>query len=546
MKKLILITSVLLIAVFAVAYLYFSNLSTNSNNSNKALAIIPQDAPVIFKFTSDKSFYEVFRNYPLFNAIIGNKKQTELTCLKNIFLNNKQFSEHTEGGEIFLSLHPSIADSVEFLWLMPLKKAIDVNDLQNFIKDNKGISTLILNKDADAVLEITINGLQKKFYLHAAKGLAAGSFSKSLLVQSINKNLPKISGNFIREIRSSDLKNENSLANIFINYETCPAYISHFFRQRLNGKFSMLNNFKGFSNLGMNYKSDALMFNGITKTDTTSVNYINLFLHQQPVKNPIKKILPQNTANFIAYGLSNYPEFFEDLKKLFITRKEWNKLSIKIKQITKETGINPQRDIKKLWSAEFMTFQLSAQEQLGAIRVKNGSKLQFLLEPLSSAYSENIRHFNYPDFLYYYYGDPFKQFAKPYFTIIDNHLIIANSPETVQGFLDNYRAERLLYKTPEFFNLNQTIAEQSNIMIFIHVKNSGSNIKSLLKPKYAHVFFSDDFGFKNFYGISYQLTSDGGHFFSNFYAAYKQPQPASANNPNLIESTAVKTKKSID
>ncbi|HYK77934.1 MAG TPA: hypothetical protein VEV16_13230 [Daejeonella sp.] len=537
MNKLILVTSVLLAAVFGVAYFYFSNISAGSKNNDKALAHIPQDAALIFEFKNDKGFYEIFADYPIFDALVGSTRKTELTALKNVLLNNKLIQKIASDQNIFLSLHPSQSNEIDFLWLMASSKKITDEELESAISPDKNLSYNRLPLNETSILKLHISGLNRPFYLHNHQGIIAASFSKELLLQTLHKNLPKIQEGFIAEINAASMKNENSPANLFINFKSSVPFLQPFFKHKLNGIFSLLHNLEGFSTLNMNFKSDALMFNGITKTDTFKAAYLNLFLHQQPIKNTIKRLVPDNTSNFVSFGVSDYPRFHQDLKQWLAKRNELAKLNASMETMAKETGINPDRDIKKLWRNEFIIFQLSTQEKLGAIRLTNGTQLQFFLEPLSTEHSENIRHFEYPDLLYNYFGDPFRQFSKPYFTIIDNQLIVSNSPGTLQRFLQAYNQEKLLYKTPNYSTFEQLVADQSNVSFFIHLKNSGSNITTFLKPDYARPFKSEEYGLKDFYGISYQWSSSGTHFLSNFYAAYKLAPVSESDFTNTSPSS---------
>lgn len=522
MKKIILATSVLIGAVFVVARLYFSSISVGNRNIENALSVIPNDASLIFEFTNDKGFYEIFSDYQLFDAIIGIQKQTELTYLKTALLNNKHFSKITEGQNIFLSFHPEKSDSISFLWTMPLPSKYTVNDFKNFIKRDKNLTSNTIYLDGQLVLEIRFKSLNKNFYLFTSNKIALGSFSKSLMQNSISNKTPKITKNFIKLINTGDLKNDTSPANIFINYTTMPIFLSSFFKPKSYKNFIQIDDLKGFSLLNMSYRSDALIFNGITTIDTSTASYLKIFLQQKPIKHTIDRTIPENTANFIEYGISSYPNFSIALKHLLTKRKEFEKLNLQLSLINQQTGINLERDVKNLWGNEFITFQLSTQEKLAAIKVSNGQKLQFFMEPISSVYSETIRRLDYPNLLYFYFGDPFRPFSKPYFTIIDNQLIVANSPGTVQRFINNYTAEKLLYKNSKFIEFNQLIADQSNVLLFVHLNNSRSNIKSNLKTTFFKSFNSDQFKLRNFYGISYQWLSNGNQFLTNFYAAYNQ------------------------
>jgi hypothetical protein len=231
--------------------------------------------------------------------------------------------------------------------------------------------------------------------------------------------------------------------------------------------------------------------------------------------------MPYNTANSISYGISNLKAYQSDLRALFKENKELEKLENQMKKITLETGLNPDRDLQKLWGNEFSTIQLSTFENLAIIKLKNGTQMQFFMEILSSSYSENIKKMNYGDIFYYYWGDPLKKYAKPFYMIQDNLLILSNSPSTLQRYLNDYNSNRFLVKLDTYKQFDQYVADQSNISFLLHFSNSGSLLQDLLKRNYAENFGTGNSGIKDLYAFSYQLTSNKSHFLTNIYTGYK-------------------------
>ena len=535
MNKIYLTTFVLLVAVFTVAYLYFSTISAGSRNNDKALSLIPHDAALILTFKNDKDVYEIFRDYTVFDAIAGKQKQEEISALKSILLNSDRIFQGSRGQNIFLSFHPLKTDSIAFLWIMPLPQEINDSDVINALKSN---NALIYRENTIAdlpIIEATVKSLNRPFYIYVNKNVVLGSFSQTAMESSLNVNSVKISADFTDEINKASNPNQNAPASVFVNYRSSIPFISNFFKNKLGGNFSLLNDFNAIASLNLNFKSDALMFNGMTKPDTTQNSYLNLFLNQQPVKNPIKRVVPGNTANFIAYGVSNYNTFHRDLTQVLKKRNEIEKINTSLNLIRGESGINVDRDIKKYWGNEFITFQLSTQEKFAAVKLTNGRQMQFFMEPLSSEYSPTIRHLNYPGLLYYYFGDGFKQFNKPFYTIVDNLMILSNSPGSLNRYLTRY-SRNPLYENDRFLLFDQLVADQSNISVFVHTQNSRSNIKSYLKPEYAKPFISDSHSLKEFYGFSYQLNSENDQFFTNFYGGYAEEaadSPLSETPENL-------------
>ena len=518
MKTILGITTVLLLAVFTVAYLYFSNLSGDSRSNDKTLAVIPADAYLVFNFSNDKSLYEIFKDYTIFDTITGNRKKQELQWLKDLIIENTDLLSAIQGQKVFLSFHPMASDSLQFLWVMPLLEDLELKDLEDAL--NKPKNNKVKNVKAGvSLLEVTNSAIKGIFYIAIDGGIARASFSKPLLLSSLDKNSKKINKEFINEINDAVLKENDALANLFINHNN-PGFLNPFFKENPDGNFAVFNSFGAYSSLKLNYKSDALMFNGLTRISERHDGYLNLFLKQKPVKNTIKKIIPYNLSNAICFGLSDYELFYSGLKRLLGIRKELVALDEQIRLITTETGVNPDRDIKKLWGNEFCNIQLSTYENLAVIRVSNGRQLQFFFEPLSTAYSTEVRKLNYENIFYYYFGDPLKKFGKPFFAVTDNLVIISNSAGTVQRFLNDYNNDRLLSNNASYVRFDQLVADQSNISFLLQLKNSESLLKTLLKKEYSEVLSSRQYGLKDFYGISYQLTSNTDHFFSNFYSGY--------------------------
>jgi hypothetical protein len=520
MRIIIGVTTILLLAVFSVAYIYFSSLTVDSRSNDKALAGIPSDASVIFHFANDKSLYDIFKDYPVFRDISGTKRELELSWLKDLLLKDPDLYNSTQGLKVFLSFHADQSGQFEFLWSMPLKDNLQINELSELIA-RQGINQTRIIESPRPHIEVTNRGLVKPFYVSVEGGVVQGSFRQSLLLKSLDGKSEKINRDFIREINKSLRVDNDALSSVFINHNE-PGFLKPLFKQKPTGNFGLFSAFSAYSSLNLNYKSDALMFNGTTRITDKHDGYLNLFLEQKPVKNTIKRIIPPNLSNAICYGLSDYSLFNAGLTRLFKLRQEDQTLTTQMQMISSETGINPDRDIKKLWGQEFSTIQLSTYENLAVIRISNGRQLQFYLEPLSSSYSESVRKMNYEGLFYYYFGDPIKRYAKPFFTIVDNMIIISNSPGTVQRFLNDYNGNKLLFRNEVFLQFDQLIADQSNISFLLQFNNSQTLLGSILNKGYTQTLTSKDYGFRNFYGLSFQLTSNRDHFFTNFYLGYRK------------------------
>lgn len=531
MKKIIALIAILLIAVGIFAYLYFSSLQVSSRNNNRLLAEIPAEASLIFQFQYEEDLFDILKENSLFDTLAGAQNKIEFEFLREFISKNKPLSSVCKDQLLFLSFHPSKEDKIEYLWSINLNNIQKKDEIIKFLSLNKDYQIKELKENNNTIYQIDSEILQKPFYLVLSNTDARGSSSKDLILKSIDKKSEKISPEFINTIDEAIKKNDNMLMNLFINHKK-NTLINPFFKRNISNNFELFESFTGHSNLTLNYKKDALMFNGESHLDPKQNVYLQLFLNQEPTKNGLKLYLPYNVANSITYCLSDFEKFQKDLRTLFKANNELELLENQMGKITQETGLNPERDIKKLWANEFATLQLSTFENLAIIKLKNGSQMQLFLEVLSSNYSEAIKKINFKDLFYYYWGVPLKKYEKPFYLIQDNLLIISNSAGTLERYLSDYNSSRFLVNLEHYRTFDQFVSEQSNISFFLHFSNSNSLMRDLLKRNYAQNFEKDNSGIKDLYAFSFQLSSNKKYFFNNIYTGYKQNTKPKEENLN--------------
>lgn len=520
MKKIIGLITVLLIAVGVFAYLYFSNLNNSSRSNNRVLSEIPSDASLIFQFHNEQDLYEILSDNTIFDTIAGQESKKELHFLSELISQVNEVEPLLKNQLVFLSIHPNKKDSLDYLWSISIDNIQKKDEIIKYLSTIRNTKLKEIEDNNLNLIEIKSNSMETPFYIFIDEGIARGSSSKDLIHRSANKNPEKLDPEFIKTINLGIKKEENALLNLFVNYEK-KMLLTPFLRKNNSSNFELFESFSGFSSLTLNFKKDALMFNGESHLKANKDSYLRLFLNQEPIKNTIKQVLPYNTANVISYGISDLNTFQRDLKELFKEQKEFEKLEDQIKKITLETGLNPERDIQKLWSKEFATLQLSTFENLAIIQLKNGTQMQFFLEVLSSPYADNIRKMNFSDLFYFYWGAPLKKYDKPFYVIQDNLLILANSPRTLQRYLNDYNSNRFLVKNDSFTQFDQFVTDQSNVSFFMHFNNSASLLQDILKRNYALNFENNKPGIKDLYAFSFQLVSNKKHFFTNIYTGYK-------------------------
>ncbi|RYE35918.1 MAG: hypothetical protein EOP42_05285, partial [Sphingobacteriaceae bacterium] len=262
MRKIILLTVFLFVSAISVTAFYFSGLRLPGQQTANVINRIPANAAIIFQFKNDREFYNLFSGNSLLTSFIGQKKASDLIYLhenlsKNIF--NEQ--------RIFVSLHPEInSQNISLLLTTTADKQFNIQTLtERYIG-----KTTIESTGKNRITAINFTPIKEVFYICEKADVIAGSFDKTLLI-SFLENKKDTDVEVFKQL--PDQQNKNSIANLYVNYGQLPALMNCLFRNQNNEFIQLLNGFAGNVSLSLNYKTDALFFNGYTQTDTSIASY---------------------------------------------------------------------------------------------------------------------------------------------------------------------------------------------------------------------------------------------------------------------------------
>ncbi len=516
MKRLIIITILLLIATVSVTVVYFKNLRPQGQLTSEIMHTIPENAAVIFEFNNDKGFYEIFNGNQLFTAFAGKQTIADLDTFRKQLLLNPALERFFDGQNIFISLHPFKNNVIDLLLTTAAGKGFKIDAFDQLAKQkNNDLLITAINIKGKKGYTIYSNIIKKRFYLvNKEDDIFAGSFSKDLIELSAQQDPKKDKEAFVL---LPDQQNSNSLANLYINYRQLSPLFEQLFQNKNTDIFKSFRLFTGLSALSLNFKNDALMFSGLTNVQKNQPeSYLNTFGNQQPVVNQLKDIFPSTTAYSINFAVSDPLKFKSDLSAFQAKAGLQHEKDSLFKQVKTETGLNLIAEFNQLLSNEFAVVTTRYHEKLAIIAVKDGSKLKPIINNISTLITENTGQFNYNKLPFFLLGDAFNGFKRPYYMIMDNYLILANSTNELKSYYDSYINRKFLSKIDQYNQFDDLLAERSNVTYFINFKNIQPLLKSELNPHFDNIFETNDPGWKNFYAASYQFVATNRNFYTNF------------------------------
>lgn len=515
MKRLIIITIILLIATVLVTVVYFKNLNSTTQQTSQVLRTIPNNASLIFEFNNEKSFYDIFADNKLFANIIGDEKMAELAALKKTLLQNPLIEHFLNEQNLYVSLHPQKGDNIDFLLTIAVSKEFGPELFEKISKQPKsGIVINTYNVAGKQGYIIYLNDLKKRFYLiDQDDNTLSGSFSKDLIETCAKYDYKNEKQAFVL---LPDRQSVNSLVNLYVNYEALSPLFEQLFINKNTDIFKSFRQLPAFAALSLNYKSDVLMFNGSTRIQNNKANYLELFSGQLPVANRIKSIFPSTTAYSTNFAVSDPKKFESDLS-------DWQKKgdfkterSEIINKIKSKTGISLVKEFTRLLSNEFAIVTTRYHEKIAIAQVTDGSKMRSMMINLSKMNNDNVGQLNYEKLPQLLLGDAFSIFRRPYFRVMDNYLVLTNSMSEMSSYNDSYVNHKFISKTEGYDQFDGLLAERSNVSFFIQFKNAQPLFKQDMNPAFYNAFESMVPGWKNFYAAAWQFTSSDKNYYTNF------------------------------
>ncbi|WP_412468188.1 hypothetical protein [Pedobacter sp. KLB.chiD] len=521
MKKIIILTSALFLGVAFMAYFYFSKLGIDNDAKDLALQSATNNAALVFSFRNDKGFYDIMEGQHLIQQVLGRDKMTLLKQLKTSIIDDNLLNRYLKDQQVYISVLPDSNKTLNFLITLQIQPENDIKKFYGQLKVKKAVS-----EKAKDLFAVKIND-SLSVYL----GVHGQVLTASTSLKLINDANVRLTENpFTEYIKENNRQIKNVLANIYINFNQAPLLLKNIIAGNINGEIALFNQQNSFAVLNYNFSKEKILFNGSTELKDQH-NYLKLFENTAAQNTFIQNILPDNTANYALYAYDDYRKWLKKLNTWQEKKEILSKTDAVIKSVKNDYRTDLNFIFTNYTKNQFIVFQLSTSEKLGAISLSDGEKTKQLLLDVSTDYNDDIKLFKSADILYSYFGEPFKKFTRPYYTIVDNNLVVANNASTVQSFLNHYKNNRLLIETPQYLDAVNEISTTSNVSYYINTKNSADIFRHNIQLSFYRHLRADS-GLKSFDTFCYQMSADKNKFITNLLLnKYIQPEiPDSLSN----------------
>lgn len=536
------VSIVSVIVLFLVLYFGFS-----SGDDLKKFRAVPVSSAMVVQFENESSFYDLYKDVPLFRMIAGDDFFLKLEDLKKMFLDNKKINSEFESEKIVLSFQKSKADQVDALFLIhihhPKKFKKPFLFLSSFLNPKNEWSQY--NYEGESVFQVKNTENGTGFAFAEKEGILMLSYSATLVekaLRQLKKNI--VDEKLIALLKDRKTSNKGAVADLFINPENLPEFFSAFINPSVSRQLDVIKNFSGWMALEINYKPDAFLLSGVTHADSSGNYYINTLKDQIPQKVELPDYLPQNIAAFFNLGISDYEKFLFSYERSLQKENKFPAWNSRVNILNKKYGIKLDEEVKGITSNEFALAMFEnagdhiSDELLSVLKLKDKDKAfnlfrdMFFAEKFISKNEDTIQNYKgyqilpvyISDFFNLFYSSLFSELSSNYMTIIDNYLFAANNAETIRAVIDYYISLQTLGKTKSYLKVSSSISAESNFYFYAGAERSYKMLDYISNEAFRKTLSSQAFPLRKFSGLSVQFSYRESVFLSNVYFPLERPE----------------------
>jgi hypothetical protein len=458
----------------------------------------------------------------------------------------------TSQRPVLISAHPSGKEDFQLIYYFQVEEEKEFRGFDNFVK---GFSASVLTCKSR---EYESSEIHDVAFTHSNTDNFSYTWTHGLMVLSRS---PVMIEKVIRQlIAQESLLNKksftdivktggkNSVVNLYLNYEHIPRMGWSFLLPKSNDELETVRKFGSWMELDLNLKSDMLILNGFSVSDSLKSGLEALFINQKPVKIEVYNKVPSISNALTVLGISNFGQYMKDYAsflqrngkilqynaKLQFLKTEYNidltnsfnelfdqEVCLAFAKVASDTLVNQAYSIIRTKSADDAEKTLTG--FVSEFATKNNLKNTDLIKEVKLSGDQTLKIWQFPfgNIPALLFGNLFSVNDNRYCTLVDNYMIFGNSPEAMVKYVQQLNTNTNLGNDNEFNNFSEYFSSQSNFLFYIKPSTSDEWMKEYLNPAFVASLDTRNDHFKKISALVYQFNiSNNNLLYNNLFLKY--------------------------
>ncbi len=471
---------------------------------------------------------------------------------------NKDVGSALDNHSVFVSAHVSSSSELDLLYIYSMPNLTYETYFEDFLK------SIDKNAQKQDYAGVAIGRLK----LSPRKGLYY-AFQDGILMMSEQEDLVKES---IRQLKSGNSlvkdasfgkvvgsAGKNADASVYVNYKTFPKLLRLFSSSKLGTRLEDVSHFADCSGWDVQVKANALSLTGFTQVSDSTRSYLRVFSNQKPQEIEMTKVIPNSTAQFLFFGVSNFSTFYRDSKLEEQTDAHHAANEVLLSSINTRYEVNVANCFLN-WMNNEMAMVVTEpsgenlmEKSYGVFRsnnIKNAvGSLTDLAKQINKTEGTKLDTARYrdhtitllplPTIIPLLFGNQFAELKNNYFTSLGNYVVVGNSAEALHPFIDAYENHKTLSEEKSYKDFSSNLSSETNLYFYSSIPRSSLIYGSMLNKKCGDDLTKHLKLTKKFEGVAIQFSSNKKSFYSTIFLKYnsEQKQESSTLWESVLDTT---------
>ncbi len=536
MKKVLKVFLIIIIigAIGASGYFVYTKYISKSEERD-AFSIVPEDAIFVIETTNLTKGWKAVSDSKIWKQLLLNKSFRDIdeyiNMVDDYLKKNKAVDMILSNRKLLISSHMTSGVDWDFIIIADLQNVSTITGgLKGALGFVDGFKVEQREYQKTEIIELIDEKNPKTvIYMSIIDNLLLVTFTGELIERAIStKDDKHWKKNKIFQEAIADLSNRK-LFKFYFNYSQLNPF-SKIFLETEEEMIGDIGKSLGYTALNINLENERLSFDGFTNIDTIA-SYIRALASVKPGKMRAYEILSDQTAFYFSMGFDDYNVLYRNLIKEYESdnAEDMEDINKGINLVEKLLKINIQKDLFDWFGNEIAFIKLRPknstriEDVVVAIHAKNiddaKAGMGRITKQIRRRSPLKFEIINYNNFEINYlerkglfklfFGKLFASLEKPFFTFIEDYLVMSNSKETLMEVIDDYIKGNTLSHNKGFMDFKDEFEVKSNITLFVQMPKIYSNMYFYSNEQKRKSIKENKDIILSFTRIGLQLTSEG-------------------------------------
>jgi hypothetical protein len=562
MKKILIVILILLIGLGS----YFAWIKFSPNKFTDVYYLVPDDAVMVmetdkpienWQYFSTSNMWLGLKSYPPFAEITKNAD-----LLDDVIKSNQQVFSLLGQRHLLISIHMTKTKDYDFVYYTDMQEA----SKSSMIKTS--LISVIKQFDYKYTFreynEVEIH----EFLDPQSRDVLSVCFVNNYLICSYNKSLienviltsklpEKQMGVKPQFTEVNRLTGASGICRLMINYNTFHQYLGVY----MDDVSDLKTMFGGlfFTGMEMSFKDDFIQADGYTLINDTVSSYLQALSISGKSKTGIEGLFSEKTSFLLGLGFADFSVFYENLNKVLQKDVQaYETQQAAIKKVEKLLNINLQKDLFDWMGSEIGIAQYETDVLIGnkvknvlAIKVKNKDQAIAGLERIEKQVRKRtpikfkeVSYKNYPikyleikGLFKAVLGKMFSKIEKPYYTIIDDYVVMSDDPKTLLITIDDFIEQKTLKNAEIYRDFRSKLPEQISVLAYVSPDRHFANFKGVLSPESWASSKKNQMYIRSFNQVALSLTGDADKMRTVLVSEYMKWEEPEIQAPTVYDDS---------